>query len=153
MALKAGVSYINRADIKLLPALGVLWTPSPKMRWDIFFPQPKLASYLTTLGNQDLWWYVAGEYGGGTWTVDLAAPNLATANPADYLPSERTLMDINDIRVSIGLELGPPVTGSVGQRGFFFEIGYVFNREMVLVVPVQQYSLSDTWMLRGGFAF
>ena len=62
-------------------------------------------------------------------------------------------MDINDIRVTIGLELGSPANASVGQRGFFFEVGYVFNREMVLVVPVQQYSLNDTWMLRGGFTF
>jgi hypothetical protein len=153
MALKAGVSYINRADIKLLPAGGIVWTPSPKTKWDIFFPQPKLASYLTTLGNQDLWWYVAGEYGGGVWTVNVSAPNLATPNPNDYLPLERTLMDINDLRVSIGIELGPQANSSVGQRGLFFEVGYVFNREMVLVVPVQQYSLNDTWMLRGGFAF
>ena len=154
IALKAGVSYINRADLKLLPAGGIVWTPSPKTRWDIFFPQPKLSSYLTTLGNQDLWWYVAGEYGGGVWTAKVAAPNLATpADPTDYLPVARTLMDINDIRVSIGFDLGPPANGSVGQRGYFFEIGYVFNREMFLVVPVQQFSLSDTWMLRGGFAF
>ena len=153
MALKGGVSYINRADIKLLPALGVTWTPSPKMKWDIFFPQPKLASFLTTLGNHDLWWYVAGEYGGGVWSVDVAAPDLTTADPSDYLPSEKTLMDINDIRVTLGIEFGSPANASVGQRGLFFEIGYVFNREMVLVVPVQQYSLNDTWMLRGGFTF
>lgn len=153
MALKGGVSYINRADIKLLPAGGITWTPSPKTKWDIFFPQPKLSSFLTTLGNRDLWWYVAGEYGGGVWTADVAAPNLATVDPTDYLPSETTLMDINDIRVTIGLELGSPANGSVGQRGLFFEVGYVFNREMVLVVPVQQFSLNDTWMLRGGFTF
>ncbi len=152
-AVKGGVSYINRADIKLLPALGVVWTPSPKCKWDIFFPQPKLASYLTTLGNQDLWWYLAGEYGGGVWTVDAAAPNLATAATNDFLPTDRTLMDINDIRVMIGLELGPPVTSSVGQRGCFVEAGYVFNRTMYLVVPAQEFSLNDTWMLRGGFAY
>jgi len=153
IAVKGGVSYINRADIKMLPAFGIVWTPSPRTKWDIFFPQPKLSSYLTTLGNYDLWWYVTGEYGGGVWTPKVAAPDLSTANPADYLPEERTLMDINDIRVSIGLEVGPPVTSSVGQRGLFFEVGYVFNREMVLVVPAQEFSLSDTWMLRGGFAF
>jgi hypothetical protein len=152
MALKGGVSYINRADIKLLPAFGVTWTPNPKRKWDIFFPQPKLSSFLTTLGNQDLWWYVAGEYGGGVWSVDLAYPDLTTPDPSD-LTTGRTLMDINDMRVMIGLELGSPANASVGQRGLFFEVGYVFNREMVLVVPVQQFSLNDTWMLRGGFTF
>ena len=153
MALKAGVSYINRADIKLLPAGGITWTPNPRTKWDIFFPQPKLSSYLTTLGNCDLWWYVAGEYGGGVWTVEVQAPNLATPNPNDFLPPTRTLMDINDMRVMIGLDLGLPANTSVGPRGVFFEVGYVFNREIVLVSPAQQFSLNDTWMLRGGFAF
>lgn len=153
IALKGGVSYINRADIKMFPAGGIVWTPTPKTRWDIFFPQPKLATYLTTLGNNDLWFYVAGEYGGGVWTTKAAAPDLSTPNPNDRLPPERTLMDINDIRVSVGFELGPAANNSVGQRGMFIEAGYVFNREMVLVVPVQEFSLRDTWMLRGGLAF
>ncbi len=152
MALKAGVSYINRADIKLLPAGGITWTPNPKRKWDIFFPQPKLSQYLTTLGTRDLWWYVAGEYGGGVWSVDLAYPDLDTADTTDFATA-RTLMDINDIRVTIGFELGSPANSSVGQKGLFFEVGYVWNREMVLVVPVQTYSLNDTWMLRGGFTF
>lgn len=152
IAVKGGVSYINRADIKMLPAGGVVWTPNPKTKWDIFFPQPKLSCYLTTLGNHDVWWYVAGEYGGGVWTAEVNAPDLATANPTDF-SAVKTLMDINDIRVSIGFEVGQAATSSVGQRGLFFEVGYVWNRKMYLVVPAQEFSLNDTWMLRGGFAF
>jgi hypothetical protein len=86
------------------------------------------------------------------WSVDLAYPDLTTPDPSD-LSTGRTLMDINDMRVMIGIELGSPANPSVGQRGLFFEVGYVFNREMVLVVPVQEFSLNDTWMLRGGFTF
>jgi hypothetical protein len=144
LAMKAGVSYINRADIKLLPAGGLVWTPNPQTRWDIFFPQPKLASYMTTLGNYDLWWYVGGEYGGGTWTVEtLHAP-----------PNDKQLMDINDIRVLLGLELGPPASGGVGQRGVFFEVGYVFRREVVFVAtPADSFKPNEAIMFRGGFAF
>jgi hypothetical protein len=151
VALKAGVWYINRADIKLFPAGGILWTPSPQTRLDIFFPQPKLSCYLTTLGNNELWWYVSGEYGGGVWT-----PEVVIDTNADGVVDTpvRTLMDINDIRLMLGIELGPPATGGVGQRGLFFEVGYVWNREVVLVsTPSQSFDLSETFMLRGGIAF
>lgn len=140
VALKAGVEYINRADIKLLPAGGIVWTPNTRTRFDIYFPQPKFASYLTTLGNQDLWWYVAGEYGGGVWTLR-------------YDDGRESLTDINDFRLMLGIELGPPSTGGVGQRGVFFEIGYVWNREIVVVAAADRQQLGDTFMLRGGFAF
>jgi hypothetical protein len=95
---------------------------------------------------------LAGEYGGGAWTAEVNAPNLSTADPTDF-SNVKTLMDIDDIRVSIGFELGQPATSSVGQRGLFVEIGYVWNRKMYLVVPAQEFSLNDTWMLRGGFTF
>lgn len=147
VALKAGVDYINRADIKLLPAGGIVWTPNTQTKFDIYFPQPKFASYLTTLGNWDLWWYITGEYGGGVWT-------LRHDGDLDPGPGVLTdaLTDINDLRVAIGLDLGPPNAGGVGQRGVFIEIGYVWNREIV-IAGVGAQSLEDTFMLRGGVAF
>jgi hypothetical protein len=145
LAMKGGVSYINRADIKLLPAGGFLWTPNPQTRFDIFFPQPKLASYLTTLGTRELWWYIGGEYGGGVWTV-------TTESPDPY--NKFTLMDINDIRLTLGLEVGQPGTPGVGQKGMFIEVGYVFDRQLVFVAyPDKNQSLKETFMLRGGITF
>jgi len=138
LALKAGVDYINRADIKLLPAGGLVWTPNARTKFDIYFPQPKFASYLATLGNWDVWWYVSGEYGGGVWRLND--------------PGFDSLTDINDIRLMLGIELGPPNAGGVGQRGVFFEVGYVWDREIV-AVAVGNMKLDDTFMLRGGIAF
>lgn len=146
VVLKAGVDYINRADVKLLPAGGIVWTPNSQTRFDIYFPQPKFASYLTTLGNWDLWWYVAGEYGGGVWTLRYDGVIGPGAN-------SESLTDINDLRLMIGLELGPPTTGGLGQRGIFFEVGYVWDREIVVVAANASQRLSDTIMLRGGIAF
>lgn len=153
LALKAGVSYINRADIKLLPAGGIVWTPNPQTRWDIFFPQPKLACYLTTLGNYDLWWYVSGEYGGGTWSLRRWR-DVNGNGQKDFGETDNDLMDINDIRVMLGIDIGPPGTSSVGHRGAFFEVGYVWNREVVFVLrPEDSFTPASTLMLRGGFAF
>ena len=49
--LKLGAMYLDRNNIKILPAGGLLWTPTPQVRFDFFFPQPKLSAYLTTVGR------------------------------------------------------------------------------------------------------
>ncbi len=142
MTLKGGINYLDRYSIKMLPAFGVLWTPNPKTRFDIFFPKPKLAQYLTTMGNTDVWWYLMGEYGGGSWTIERG------------IPGDKRV-DINDIRVGGGVEW----TGHRGARGFI-ELAYVFDREIVFATPSPLYAppinerqLKDTLMLRAGIAF
>jgi hypothetical protein len=133
---KLGVMYLDRNKIKLLPAGGIFWTPTPQVRFDLFFPQPKLSAYLTTIGRHEVWWYLAGEYGGGAWTI---------AREAGF--SDR--IDINDIRASAGIEW----FGPAGFHGFF-EAGYVFEREVIYVVtPAHSFEPRDTFMLRAGFSF
>jgi len=144
MTLKAGINYLDRLDLKLLPAFGVLWTPNPQTRFDIFFPKPKLAQYLTTIGNTDIWWYVNGEYGGGSWAVER---NLLVGNA--FVPhTGDPRLDINDVRLGIGLEW----TGQAGVRGFL-ETAYVFERKIVFAAGSPDVSLDNTVMLRGGLAY
>lgn len=139
VTLKAGVTYLDRLVYKLWPAGGLLWTPNPQTRFDIYFPRPKLSQYLSTIGNTDVWWFIAGEYGGGTWTINRAGLNSG----------DDTRMDINDIRVGGGLEW----TGLRGSRGLF-EVAYVFNREIVFASrSAGPLSLDDTIMIRGGLSF
>ncbi|MCC6493045.1 MAG: hypothetical protein IT424_08485 [Pirellulales bacterium] len=135
LTAKIGVMYLDRNKIKILPAGGLLWTPTPHVRFDIFFPQPKLSSYLMTVGKSEVWWYLAGEYGGGAWTIQRA----------DGI-SDR--VDINDIRVSAGLEwLGPRFNA-------FAEAGFVFKRQVIYVVrPQDSFDPGDTWMVRAGISF
>ena len=136
LVAKAGAMYIDRNDVKILPAGGVLWTPTPQVRFDIFFPQPKLAMYMTTIGQVEFWGYVTGEYGGGAWTIER-----------DDGTSDR--VDINDIRIGSGLEW----TGPRGVTGFF-ESGIVFEREVVYVVdPSDSFHPPDTFYARFGLSF
>ncbi|HUG71571.1 MAG TPA: hypothetical protein VMM76_27755 [Pirellulaceae bacterium] len=154
VALKGGVTYLDRLDIKLLPAGGILWRPNPQTRFDIYFPKPKLAQYLTTIGNTDVWWYVNGEIGGGSWTVERNA--VVLMDP--LLPMGATKLvpiggdrrvDINDYRVGGGLEW----TCQSGVRGFV-EAAYVFNRELVFASgPIAKHDLDNTVMLRGGLTY
>ena len=131
----AGVVYIDRNLIKLLPAGGVIWMPNPDARYEFLFPNPKLAHRWRTLGTTDVWFYASGEYGGGAWTVQRAD---GSSDDIDY----------NDIRVNLGIE-------SFGHSGLhgWFEVGYVFQRQIVYRSATPQFDPSDTIMLRAGLAY
>jgi hypothetical protein len=138
---KAGIVYLDRNLVKLLPALGFVYTPDADTRYDIFFPAPRVARRLTQMANRNVWGYVAGEYGGGAWTFQRSSPQYNGISPFDY----------NDIRITAGTEFVPiaghALTGNM-------EVGYVFQRQLFYVDgPPQYQSLPDTLMLRVGLAY
>ena len=136
LMLKLGVNYIDRVDLKLLPAVGVLWEPNPETRFDIFFPRPKIARKLSPVGTAEIWLYVAGEYGNGSWTIE--SYNGSTDQ-----------VDINDIRLMVGFDWFT----QNGMRGMF-EVGWVTSRDVVYRNnPQDDFSPGDTYMLRAGLAF
>ena len=136
-----GVVYLDRLDIKILPAGGVYWRPTPE--WDAYlvFPNPKVRKYWATTGNTKWYWYGAGEYGGGSWTVDRPA--------AGVNPELGDQIDINDIRVIGGVEFE-----TQAQIRGHFEVGYVWDREILFRSGQPgPFSLDDTVMLRAGIDF
>ncbi len=139
--LKLGAIYLDRNKIKMLPAGGILWQPNPETRFDLFFPEPKLAHYLATVGTMDTWWYVGGYYGGGAWTVKRTS-------------GAKESIDINDIRLVLGLEWGRNDQMRDGRRIGFVEVGYVFQREIVYKQsPADNLDLQDSVMVRAGFGY
>jgi hypothetical protein len=144
-AIKAGVDYINRADIKMLPILGVIWQPNQDMYFDISIPRPLFKWKMSTFGTGDGWWYIGGEYGGGTWTLQY--PPV----PPIYPVSVKSLTDINDIRIFGGFEWHH--MRGVRDVKSFIEIGYVWDRHIVYVVDQSfNYDPSATLMVRAGFS-
>lgn len=137
LTLKGGVTYLDRVDIKILPAGGLFWRPNPDVNFELYFPRPKLAQRLTTLGNTDIWWYLGAEYGGGSWTFQRTTGTMMSDQ-----------VDINDIRVYGGVEW---FSGIVAIKGFV-EAGYVFERELVYRSG-PTLKLDDTYMLRGGLSY
>jgi hypothetical protein len=139
--LKGGVWYLGRNHVRLLPAVGFVWTPNPQTRWDIFFPEPRLSQYFTTLNEMDVWWYLGAEYGGGAWTIKREGGF-----------SDR--IDINDVRLSAGFEWGSPKSMESGIRLGFIEAGLVFDREIrYSVTPEENFSPKSTIFLRVGFGY
>lgn len=138
---KGGVMYLDRNEVDWWPAVGVVYTPTQVSRWDIFFPEPKWTHYWTTLGTSDLWFYVAGQYGGDNWNIER-----------EFGGSEN--VDLNDIRVLVGWEWGRNDLLRTGNRTGFFELGYVFDREVVYRNnPQDNLNPSDTLMFRTGLNF
>jgi hypothetical protein len=138
---RAGVFYLDRNKIKILPALGILWVPNQDTRFDLFFPEPKLSHYLSTLGNTDMWWYLTGYYGGGAWTIK-------------HPDGAKDEIDINDIRIMMGLEFGRSDQIRQGFRLGFIEGGYAFNRELLYRVRSGgNLDLENSFVIRAGFAY
>lgn len=139
--LKAGVVYVDRNRIKLLPAGGILCQPNPYTRFDLTFPDPKISRFFRTVGVFDTWGYIGGEFGGGSWTIERAN------NASDSI-------DINDYRVLLGLEWGRSDLIRAGRRTGFAEVGYVFGREVEYRNdPASDFQPNDTFLIRMGIGY
>ncbi|NUQ63683.1 MAG: hypothetical protein HUU20_14495 [Pirellulales bacterium] len=138
--IKGGIVYLDRVRVKLLPAGGIVWTPNSDVRFDIVFPDPKLAWRWTTVGNTEWWSYVRGEYGGGSWTVDHVtfAPSASVFERVDY----------NDLRAAVGLEW-------LTLRGFggFVEVGIAFERELLFAETDVKFVPDPMVFVGGGIHF
>lgn len=136
--VKAGVWYIDRNRVKILPAGGIVWTPQGpdgNVVLDILFPNPRIAFRLADYQNTEWWLYGRGEYGGGAWTIKRAN-------------GDKDRVDYNDLRASAGLEfIRPRFSG-------LFEVGIAFEREIRYVTgpPVVTHPRS-TVFLRGSLAY
>ncbi len=88
-----------------------------------------------------MWWYVSGYYGGGAWTIereDGSSDNI----------------DLNDLRIVLGVEWGRNELLRQGHRFAFLEGGYVFNRELIYRIrPQDNLELDDSFMIRAGFVY
>jgi hypothetical protein len=133
--LVGGVYYIDRDQIKILPVLGVICTPNPDTICRIVFPDPKISRRWTTVGTTEWWWYVAGEYGGGAWSIDRPVVGEDT-------------VDYSDLRLIGGLDW----KSVYGCRGFL-ELGYVFYRQVRYRLTADGFDPEETVMIRAGVVY
>ena len=130
-----GVWYINRDRVKLLPAGGFIYRPNADTTYELLFPNPRATQRLFTSGSTDVFGYLAGEYGGGQWTIT-------------HDNGLRDVVNYNDMRIVLGVE-----TVSHNRFRANFDIGYVFNREILYRDQTPTVNPSDTVMLRVGLQY
>ena len=109
MQFHAGVIYYGRARVKMLPTVGIVWTPDENWVLRLVFPNPKVSRRLW-MGTQADWWgYIHMDYAGGSWDIKPMGG----------------LTDYNDIRLGAGIEFATP-----SRIGGYFEFGGSFDREL-----------------------
>ena len=130
----AGVIYLDRYDVNLLPAGGLLWTPSDDRRFELIFPRPRLAWRIKETSKAAQWVYLAGEFGGNQWAVrrDSGADDIVV---------------YHDYRLLAGWERRPADLG-ISWR---LETGWVTGRLVeYYVTDTADFYPNDTFLVRLG---
>jgi hypothetical protein len=130
-----GIIYLDRNDVNLLPAGGLIWTPHDDARFELIFPRPRLAWRWPSDCPDDpcadeTWCYLAGEFGGGSWAIQRAGGADDEITYRDY-------------RVVLGVERKTATHFSTR-----LEVAYVFGRELEYLSPTPDFQPDDTVMLR-----
>jgi hypothetical protein len=131
----AGILYLNRDNIRLLPAGGAIWKPTPDFNFELIFPKPKLAMRVNVGAGYEDWIFVTAEFGGNTWAIQRDSGLNDTVTWIDY-------------RLMAGYERR--LDGGAGYR---LEAGYVFGRNVEYGSGLGDYSPQNTFLIRGGITF
>jgi hypothetical protein len=130
----AGVEYLDRDNIKILPAGGLLLRPDEKIRLDLYFPRPKARIRIERTDTKEKWFYVEGEYQGNSWAIERAT-------------GEGDVVTYSDYRLSLGIETVPR---DEDESISFFEFSFLFDRELEYRSHLGDYNPGETVMFRAG---
>jgi hypothetical protein len=125
-----GIVYLDREDVSLLPAVGLIWTPVDYLKFDLLFPKPRIALRGYCDGCAAWWLYLGGEFGGGSWGVTRA-------------DGAGDVVTLRDIRLLVGMERKSQLVS------FRVEMGYVFDRELEYASDLGNTKLGDACLARG----
>ncbi|MCC9606692.1 DUF6268 family outer membrane beta-barrel protein [Blastopirellula sp. JC732] len=129
-----GVVWLNRDDFNILPIAGVVWT-GERRKLELTFPRPRYSQLWDYGPGYEDWWYITGELGGGTWSVQRA-------------DETNDLLTISDYRAIVGFERRRDGGGKS-----FIEFGYVFGRQFEYRNQPFTLDMNDTVLIRSGWWF
>jgi len=135
MKLLVGAVYLDREDLPALPAVGVIWTPNDWTRYELIAPRPRVAWRWNKSCCAEDWFYVAGEFGGGTYSIQRTG-------------GAQDVITIDDYRLLFGLERKYPL-GS----GLRIELGYVFGREIEYESATPDIEPDSAFLVRGAIFY
>lgn len=132
LTVAAGIIYLDRDNINIAPAGGIIWTPNEDTRFELISPRPRIARRFHCEPCFNDWMYVAGEFGGGQWGIQQAGVN--------------NVMTSTDWRLLFGIERKSTDLGFNGR----VELGYVFGRVLSYRDTLPDQDLPDTLLARLG---
>ncbi len=134
-----GAVYLARNDLPVLPAVGLIYTPSELTKLELIFPRPKFSHQLSAGHENSVWWYVAGELGGGTYAITRSS-------------GVEDVVSLGEFKLLTGIEHrwgNDPKKQDI----LFYEVGYVFNRQVEYDSEIGDYDPSGAVVLRAGITF
>ena len=129
--LAMGVEYLDRDNVKLLPAGGLILTPGNETRLELYFPRPRISRRVGTDADTEQWLYLSGEYGGGSWAIERVT-------------GLKDVVTSSDLRLMLGVET------KTADRDSFIEFGYIFDRKLEYRSGIGNFRPSETLMIRIG---
>lgn len=139
-----GVVYLNRDDLPIIPAAGVIYEPTPDVKYEAIMPRPRISWRLSgdAIGTgSERWAYLGGEFGSGVWSIERP--------PTPAMPAfTQDLVTYGDYRLLVGIER--KITGGLSRR---LEAGYVFVRELEFASATPKVRLDDSLFVRGGLTY
>ena len=143
VTLSGGVVMLGRADLPVLPALGLLCKPNHRTKIDLRFPLAKAAYRLTKDGaKSETWAYVTGGLGGTTWAI------TRELNLAGVVLEQTDEFSLRDYRLIIGWER--LVSGG---GGCFAEIGVAVGRRLEWERPLLEVELPSAGLIQAGWRY
>lgn len=133
-----GAIALGRSDLPVLPAVGAIWQPTARTRFDLTLPTIKSNYLLFDDGQRQQWTYIGIGLSGTTWGYEK------TDGTDDQL-------SYGDWRVLAGWESRPtPPPGkpfAIGRKNEV-SIGYAFSRDLEFENETVEVPLSSTFLLR-----
>ena len=90
-----GVAFLDREDVDFLPVAGLIWTPDDDTRLELIVPKPRIARRFSCCCDVEEWWYIAGEFGGGSYAIRR-------------IDGTQDVATLSDWRLLLGLEAAKP---------------------------------------------
>lgn len=136
LMLSAGAVVLGRADLPVLPAVGVVWTPNQRTKFDLRFPLTRFSYRLAKDGGRsETWAYLSGGIGGNTWAV------TRESEATDEL-------SLRDYRLVVGIERLVD-----GGGGCFVEVGGAVGRRLEYENDDTELTFGDAGLLRAGWRY
>lgn len=136
LTVSGGAVYLGRADLPVLPAIGLTWTPNRRSRLELRFPSSRFSYRFAKDGSRsEKWAYLTAGLGGNTWAV------TRDSSLTDEL-------SLRDFRLMWGIE--KLVNGG---GGWLAETGFAFARRLEYENDGTELELGDGFLLSAGWRY
>jgi hypothetical protein len=136
LTVSGGAVYLGRADLPVLPAIGLTWTPNRRCKLELRFPSSRFSYRFAKDGSRsEKWTYLTAGLGGNTWAV------TRDSSLTDEL-------SLRDFRLMWGIEKLID-----GGGGWLAEAGYAFARRLEYENDGSELELGDGFLLTAGWRY